>query len=279
MKRAFPALVVVVFLSACGGSSSPSTPTPPPPSATPTRVIGLSGNMAFGNIQVGSTSDAVLRINNTGNATLTISGMTGPSGYNADWTSGAIAAGGSQSVTVRFSPTEERAYSGTLTVNADHTSGTNTMSISGTGSRPPGPRTQFGAGQYLVNTDIVAARYFSDPADGCYWERESGLGGSLDEILANEFVGFNAGQWIVDILPSDKAFKTDSDCGTWFQSQRRGLQADITPGLWLVGSQVNPGVYRANVSSGCYWERTRAFAGTSPISSRTTSFLALGSSW
>ena len=61
---------------------------------------------------------------------------------------------------------------------------------------------------------------------------------------------------------SDKAFKTDSGCGTWFQTERRGLQANITPGMWVVRSQVNPGTYRATVSSGCYWERLRHFEGT-----------------
>ena len=66
----------------------------------------------------------------------------------------------------------------------------------------------------------------------------------------------------MDILSSDRAFKTDSGCGTWFQSSRRGLQADIAPGMWLVGSQINPGTYRANVASGCYWERMRHFQGT-----------------
>ena len=105
-------------------------------------------------------------------------------------------------------------------------------------------------------------RYFTDPLSGCYWERQSGLGGSFGEILANEFLGFNAGQWIVDILSSDRAFEMISDCGTWSTSPRGGLQADIRPGMWLVGSQIAPGRYRTNASSGCYWERMKHFQGT-----------------
>jgi hypothetical protein len=124
-----------------------------------------------------------------------------------------------------------------------------------------GPRTSFSSGQYLVGSDIVAGRYFTDPLSSCYWERQSGLGGTLDEILANEFIGFNAGQWIVDILSSDRAFKTDAGCGLWSMAQRGGLNADITPGVWLVGAQLTPGRYRANASSGCYWERMRHFQG------------------
>jgi hypothetical protein len=124
-----------------------------------------------------------------------------------------------------------------------------------------GPRTTFGAGTYLVGSEIAAGRYFSSPGNGRYWERLSGLGGSLGEILANDFIGFVAAQWIVDIKASDKAFKTDSDCGTWYNSPRLGPQSSIGQGVWLVGSQVAPGTYRATVVSGCYWERLRDFTG------------------
>jgi hypothetical protein len=125
-----------------------------------------------------------------------------------------------------------------------------------------GLRTQFGPGQHIVNADIAPGRYFSDPVSGCYWERQSGLGGTLSEVIANEFIGFNAGQWIVDIAASDRAFQTDSECGTWFSTPRQGQSATITPGFWLVGSQVAPGTYRAFSQPGCYWERTRNFSGT-----------------
>jgi hypothetical protein len=63
--------------------------------------------------------------------------MTVPTGsasvYASSFTSGAIAAGGSQPVTIQFAPTAAIAYDGTLTVNGDQTSGTNTISISGAG--------------------------------------------------------------------------------------------------------------------------------------------------
>ncbi len=217
--------------------------------------------MDFGNVQVGNTFEAVLRIANSGNAALTVSGLTGPGGYTSSWTNGTIAAGASQDSTIRFSPMEERAHDGIITITADQTSGTNTIDISGTGTRQTGPRTIFGAGMHLVGSEVASGRYYSDPSSGCYWERLSGVGGSADEILANELVQFDAGQSIVDILSGDRAFKTDAGCGTWFQTERRGLQADITPGMWLVGRQITPGTYRASVSPGCYWERLRHFQG------------------
>ncbi|OQX12061.1 MAG: hypothetical protein BWK80_44140, partial [Desulfobacteraceae bacterium IS3] len=51
------------------------------------------------------------------------------------WSSGTIAAGGSKSVTVTFKPTAVQTYSGTVTVNSDKTSGTNTIAISGAGTQ------------------------------------------------------------------------------------------------------------------------------------------------
>jgi len=182
----------------------------------------------------------------------------------ASWTTGTIGAGASQQVTIQFSPVAAQSYGGILTVNGDQTGGTNTIATSGTGTPPiqTGPRTSFSTGQYLVGSDIASGRYYSAPSSGCYWERESGLGGSLGEIIANDFIGFTARQWIVDILPSDKAFKTESACGTWFKdSPRQGAQTNITPGMWLVGSQITPGTYSVSAKAGCYWERLRDFTG------------------
>jgi hypothetical protein len=71
---------------------------------------------------------------NSGTGTLSVSGMTGPAGFAASWTSGTIAAGGSQVVTITFSPTAVGSYAGTLTVNSDRTDGTNTIGVSGTGT-------------------------------------------------------------------------------------------------------------------------------------------------
>ena len=120
----------------------------------------------------------------------------------------------------------------------------------------------FGPGQYLVGSSIAAGRYFSSPSYGCYWERQSGLGGTFGEIIANEFVDFNAGQWVVDILPSDRAFSTDNECGTWSNAPRPAPAAgSITPGVWLNNSQIVPGLYRATALPGCYWERRRDFKG------------------
>jgi hypothetical protein len=45
---------------------------------------------------------------------------------------------------------------------------------------------------------VSAGRHDSVPASACYWERQSGFSGSLNDVIANEFVSFDTGQWIVD---------------------------------------------------------------------------------
>jgi hypothetical protein len=373
-------LLVLAALLAAGaacGHDSPAAPTAPSTPAE-TRIIALSGNLAFGNVTVGSTATATLHVANTGTAALTVTAIQANGSIapvvHADLAGGAIAPGASRDVTVTFAPAAIQAYSGTLVVTGDQTSGTNAIAVSGAGvaaafsisgvvddgttgpsgriagatvavtdgvnegksvttdangqyvmtglaagemtvtasaqdyssvakpialsgdltldfsltrnaappanpGNPPpsnpgtppsnpnppppppsgGAQTSFGSGQYRVNADIRPGRYFSNPADGCYFERESGFSGSLDDIIANNFIAFDAAQWIVDIAGSDAGFKTDEDCGTWTMSPRGGTMSSITPGMWLVGQQVSPGTYSANASSGCYWERLSGF--------------------
>ena len=103
--------------------------------ASVTRVISLSGNLAFGSAPLGTTVTRPLTISNTGSAVLTVAGITYPAGFSGAW-SGTIPAGGSQTVTVAFAPTSATTYSGTVTVNADQTAGTNTLAVSGQGTAP-----------------------------------------------------------------------------------------------------------------------------------------------
>jgi uncharacterized protein YkwD len=142
---------VVVLVALAAAACEKAVPTAPTPTSTPTRVLSLSGSLAFGAVEVGKTSDLTLTIGNNGTGTLSVIGITGPGGYTLSWTSGTIAPGESQQVTVRFAPTAARSYDGTLAVNGDHTSGTNTASLSGTGIAPvlatiTGTATEQGAG-------------------------------------------------------------------------------------------------------------------------------------
>ena len=144
-----------------------------------------------------------------------------------------------------------------------------------TASPPPTttsmPRTTFGAGTWLVNEEIEPGRYFTNPSSGCYWERLSDTGGASSDILANEFIGFDSGQEIVDISSSDYAFKPDSECGTWGQTPVSAPSSGIPPGRWLVGRQIPAGEYEVDASSGCYWERLSGFSGNDIIANEFVS--------
>ncbi|MEP7118276.1 MAG: choice-of-anchor D domain-containing protein [Acidobacteriota bacterium] len=146
-------LALLSFVVACGGDksspTSPSTTTPP----STTRIVNVSGNLAFGDVPVGSQRDLTYAITNSGNAALTVSGTTISGGLSThtlfSWTSGQIPAGGSQTVTVRFQPTTAGSYNGTVTVNGDQTSGSNSVAISGTAAGPTFAGTW--SGRYVVD--------------------------------------------------------------------------------------------------------------------------------
>lgn len=80
---------------------------------------------------------------------------------------------------------------------------------------PASPATTFGEGTWVVGQQIQPGRYRSTgpgPDDfGCYWERKRGLGGTFNDIIANDN---QSGPTIVEIAASDIGFKS-SGCGTW----------------------------------------------------------------
>ena len=158
MRSLWRCLLLVVLAasaSACG-KGSPSAPTPASNStagAAATRVVSLGGSLNFGAVEIGKTSELTITIGNAGTGSLSVTGITAPGGYTPNWTSGTIAPGASQQVTVRFAPLAAQSYDGVLTVHGDHTAGTNTAPLSGLGTeRAParatltGTATEQGAG-------------------------------------------------------------------------------------------------------------------------------------
>ncbi len=158
---------------------------------TPTPIIALSGNLAFGSVTVGSTKQATLTIANTGNATLTVSSISYPSGFSGAW-SGAIPAGSSHDVAVSFAPTLAQAYSGSVTVTSDKTSGNNTLAVSGNGVTAhtwqiTWQSSDGGSGVWNMNgTSLVTAPLFSpnpiDPAWQIVGNRDFNNNGQADVV-------------------------------------------------------------------------------------------------
>lgn len=107
-------------------------------------------------------------------------------------------------------------YAGSTTTDAD----TSELASAGGDGNNVSSRTKqaqsifdFGNGTHLVGVDIAPGTYRSTGARfGCYWERLSGLGGELNDIIANDTVV--EGSVIVAIAPTDYAFSS-TGCGRW----------------------------------------------------------------
>lgn len=137
MKHAL--LILCLGASACGGGGTPTTPTPVQPPAT-TRIISLSGPVAFGDVQVGSSKAMTLTISNTGNTSFAITGATGGfDGLRVSTLTGIVPAGGTLPFTFTFTPTTVGARSATFTLNGDFTTGNNATTMSGNGVPAPPP--------------------------------------------------------------------------------------------------------------------------------------------
>jgi hypothetical protein len=106
--------------------------------ATPIRNISLNGNLAFASVPLGSSSQISFIISNSGNSLLTVNSISLPANFSADWTSGTIAKGSNQTVTITFTPSSIKSYGGNITIISDATAGTNALSCSGIGSKSSG---------------------------------------------------------------------------------------------------------------------------------------------
>jgi HYDIN/CFA65/VesB family protein len=183
MTKRLALVVVSVLVAACGSSSSPagsaSSPTGPP-SVAPTRIIDVTGDLAFGDVNFGESPTRTLTVANSGNGVLTFTGInaaegTGTAGYSATPTTGTVPPGGSVPVTIRFTPTIAQLYSNVLTVVGDQTSGKATINLSGTGiDSSTGPDntpvwTQSGTGDKVFDmpTTVARVRIQAAPTTNC----------------------------------------------------------------------------------------------------------------
>ena len=137
-----------------------------------------------------------------------------------------------------------------------------------TRTRTPTPRPTvppLHPGTYRVGIDIQPGLYIGLAGYGiwnsCYWERLKDLKGTLGSILANENV---EGLFYVEILPSDKAFTIDCVVRPISQvSPPSEFFTSLPPGMYLVGRDIAPGLYKGQAPRGdwCYWERLRSARG------------------
>lgn len=80
--------------------------------------------------------------------------------------------------------------------------------------KPPAPE-GISDGTWEVGSDIKPGKYKSAGGDICYWERQSGSSGTMNDILSNSLA---AGPQVVTIKKSDYAFKTQG-CAPWIRQE------------------------------------------------------------
>ena len=127
---------------------------------------------------------------------------------------------------------------------------------------PPPTAFNFGTGKKLVPSEVPAGTYRTrTAAAACYWERLSGLGGTIGEILAN---GNTDAPEVVTVLAADKAFNS-SRCAPWTVDLSAITKSPTDPfgaGTYIVGVDIAAGTWRSSGGSSCYWQRMRGFTGT-----------------
>jgi len=130
-------------------------------SATYTRLQRVTriepATLSFGNVQVRNSATNSVLIYNDGNTNLTVSGVSCPSGFSAMPTAFTVGGGTSFMVAVVFTPGVANAYSGTVAVVSDATSGESSFTVTGTGTAP------------VVRVWYVNASMPDDAGDGLSW--------------------------------------------------------------------------------------------------------------
>ena len=229
---------MALFLVGCdSGGSNVLSPTPLPTAApvaaptaaatttataTPTRVIGLSGNLAFGTDTVGTSNTETLTITNTGNSRLTWTDIsTGLAVVTASPTSGSVKAGGSKTVTLTFSPVAAITYSGKVTVTSNKTKGKHTIAVSGTGTTP--------AMKATPQATYEHAYYCPEPRD----ERDEEAGVTVTITEAGGNIGMTVTSMVVRLYAYPGTLEVD-----------KTLSASEIASQWGGSNHLGPGVTR-----------------------------------
>ena len=122
----------------------------------------------------------------------------------------------------------------------------------------------YGNATHIVNQGISPGVYVSEGAN-CYWERLSGLGGTLGEIIENDF---SSGQHVVQVVATDAAFRSVG-CGTWVLFGPPVGARVIGDGDWDVPRQMGANLWVARPSGVCYWERASGYTHRDEILANT----------
>lgn len=223
----------------------------------------MTGNLAFGSVTVGTTSTGTMTIGNTGSGSLTITSVTYPTGFTGSFTTGTIAANGSQAVTVTFAPTAAQSYSGNITVTGNQASGTNTLAVSGTGTAvasftlsgivtesAPTTSTLLAGARVEIIDGANQGKFAMTDANGRYSIAGVVNGGYT---VTAQLAGYTAAA-----LPVGINGNTTLD----FRLNPIAPRTTFGPGQYRVPADMPAGRYYSDPIAGCQFKRVRGFGGT-----------------
>lgn len=157
-------------------------------------------------------------------------------------------------------PTVDPAIAASRKTDEAEKAATSRANVAETKAAMPTEAPSFEDGTLLVGADIQPGIYrTANDSGSCYYSRLSGVGGELDDIIANDNPD---GPTIVEILESDEAFKSER-CGKWTMDPGTGGENATTfgAGTYWVGRDIQPGRYRNEGGGACYYARLANFRG------------------
>ncbi len=115
-------------------------------------------------------------------------------------------------------------------------------------------------GTLVVGVDIQPGTYKTNPGTaGCYWEAVSGFGGTISEIIVNDF---GSGQRVFNVYAADKGVNV-SNCGPLIDAGAtyafNSTAQHPAAGVFIVGRDIAPGTWQSSGGASCYWARLRSF--------------------
>jgi hypothetical protein len=94
---------------------------------------------------------------------------------------------------------------------------------------------------------------------GCYWARLSGTTATADDVVAS---AYSSSPVVASVLPADKGFES-LGCGAWTAdlSAIKNGGSSFGDGVFIVGTDIQPGTYHNDGEASCFWQRLSGFAG------------------
>lgn len=256
MRRLLCLLCVTTVVTAACGKDTPSSPSP-------ASAITLNGNMTFGNVTVGASAASTLTIANTGSADLVITSVAYPTGFTGNFSSGTIAANGSQAVTVTFAPTAAQAFAGNITVSGNQPGGTSAIAVSGTGVAVPTFTLSGVVTETPPTTSTVLSGVVVTVVDGANQGKAATTGADgryqiTGVVNGGYTVSAAKAGYATALLPVGINGNTTLD----FRLEPSTARTTFGPGQYRVGTDMPAGRYYNDPSSGCHFQRVKGFGGT-----------------